>query len=307
MRGEDPAEFENQEKIDEAIAYLFPSARFEKRARPMMKPPEEVFPQRKAAEFDQSGRPYHSLFYTSKCNFFQLLHDIVQHILDCNKFEDRMIRQQKTADPALQVDLTGTEWLPKDQLELRLVETIRDIEYGNFTAAMTRLANHPYSYRVKRFIESYTRPLLNQTITLDIPKPQIDQDGRSFITVYECLRKRARGDVTLRAPGSGNITINGQPITYFEYDQSREQIIFPLIFTGMIDKVDIEANVEGGGVSGQAGAIRWGISMALRSFVDAQTIDKMRLAGLLQRDYRTRERKKPGQEGARRKFTWKKR
>ncbi|KAG5682130.1 hypothetical protein PVAND_011506 [Polypedilum vanderplanki] len=75
----------------------------------------------------------------------------------------------------------------------------------------------------------------------------------------------------------------------------------------MLEKVDIEANVEGGGSSGQAGAIRWGISMALRSFVDSEMVEKMRYAGLLQRDYRTKERKKPGQEGARRKFTWKKR
>lgn len=75
----------------------------------------------------------------------------------------------------------------------------------------------------------------------------------------------------------------------------------------MLDKVDIEGNVTGGGFSSQAGALRWGISMGLRSFVDEETIEKMRVAGLLQRDYRRRERKKPGQEGARRKFTWKKR
>jgi small subunit ribosomal protein S9 len=52
--------------------------------------------------------------------------------------------------------------------------------------------------------------------------------------------------------------------------------MFPLVFSGMIDKVDIEANVEGGGPSGQAGAIRWGISMALRSFVDSDMVEKMR-------------------------------
>ena len=75
----------------------------------------------------------------------------------------------------------------------------------------------------------------------------------------------------------------------------------------MLGKVDVEANVEGGGTSGQAGAIRWGIAMGLRCFVDAETVEKMRLAGLLQRDYRKRERKKPGQEGARRKYTWKRR
>src|SRR5690349_9154600 len=115
----------------------------------MMKPPEEVFPQRKAAEFDETGRPYHSFFYTSKPNFFNFLHEIVGHTLECNKFEDRMIRQQKTPDPALQLDLSGSTWMSKDQLELRLVEVIRDIEYNNFVNAITRLANHPYSYRVK--------------------------------------------------------------------------------------------------------------------------------------------------------------
>lgn len=57
-----------------AIAYLFPSGLFDPRARPFMKPPEEVFPQRKAAEFDETGRPYHSMFYTCKPNFFQLLY-----------------------------------------------------------------------------------------------------------------------------------------------------------------------------------------------------------------------------------------
>lgn len=155
----------------------------------MMKSPEEVFPQRKAAEFDETGRPYHSFFYTSKPNFFKFLHEIVGHTLECNKFEDRMIRQQKTPDPALQIDLSGTQWMSKDQLELKLVENIREMEYNNFINAITRLANHPYSYRVKDFIDIYCRPLLNQTITLEIPKPQVDQDGRSFITVYGELCK----------------------------------------------------------------------------------------------------------------------
>lgn len=212
----------------------------------MMKPPEEVFPQRKAAEFDETGRPHHSFFYTGKPNFFNFLHEIVTNTLECNKFEDRMIRQQKTPDTALQINLTGSQWVIKEQLELLLVETIKDLEYTNFVNAMDRLATHPYSYRFKDFIEKYRRPLLNQNITLEIPKPQIDQDGRSFITVYgelsrhrdyhsininlnyipECLRKRARGDVTLKAPGTGKITINGQPITYFKYDQPREQVSF---------------------------------------------------------------------------------
>lgn len=59
MMGESPELYDDQNKIDEAIKYLFPSALYEKRARPMMKPPEEIYPQRKAAEFDEAGRPYH--------------------------------------------------------------------------------------------------------------------------------------------------------------------------------------------------------------------------------------------------------
>lgn len=89
--------------------------------------------------------------------------------------------------------------------------------------------------------------------------------------------------------------------------QSREQVLFPLLLTNTVDNVDVEAVVTGGGYSTQSFAIRYGISMALRSFLDTETIETMRLAGLLTRDFRRRERKKPGQEGPRRRYTWKRR
>lgn len=81
-------------------------------------------------------------------------------------------------------DLSGSEWINKEQLETILVEAIRDIEYNNFVAAMDRLANHPYSYRVREYVEKYRKPLMSQTTTLDIPKLQVDEDGRDFITIY---------------------------------------------------------------------------------------------------------------------------
>lgn len=81
-------------------------------------------------------------------------------------------------------DLSGSEWINKEQIENILVEVIRDIEYNNFVAAMDRLASHPYSYRVREFVEKYRKPLMSQTTTLDIPKLQVDKDGRDFITVY---------------------------------------------------------------------------------------------------------------------------
>jgi small subunit ribosomal protein S9 len=90
----------------------------------------------------------------------------------------------------------------------------------------------------------------------------------------------------------------------------------PLQFTGLLFKVDLEAKVWSTlpkgpvfdhSVSAEAGAIRHGLSLALRSFVDSEMVEEMRLAGLLTKDRRIRERKKYGQWKARKKFTWKKR
>ncbi|KAI5643001.1 ribosomal protein s9/S16 domain-containing protein [Phthorimaea operculella] len=272
-----------------------------------MKPPEEVFPARKAAEFDEAGRPHHFLFYTGKPNFFKLLYDAADHIKQLNNFEDRVIRKKATPDPNGSLNLGSSVWLTKDQLEVILVESLSDLEFDNFKLVMERLVSLPYSYRCKDFIEKYRKPLVAQRFALEIPKPSYDDQGRAFVTTYECLRKKARGDVTIRSPGTGKITINGKDITYFEDIQPREQVLFPLTFTGMQDSVDVECNIEGGGPSGQSGAIRWGIAWGLRSFVDSEMLQKMQLAGLLTRDHRRRERKKPGQPGARKKPTWKRR
>lgn len=87
----------------------------------------------------------------------------------------------------------------------------------------------------------------------------------------------------------------------------RHQIMYPLQFTRLLGLVDVECIVDAGGFSSQAGAIRYALSMALRSFVDEQTVEEMKVCGLLTQDVRVRERKKFGQEGARRKFTWKRR
>lgn len=122
MMGEDPEMF-SQTDIDNAIAYLFPSGVFDRKARPIMKPPEQIFPKRKAAEFDENGRPHHSMFFTGRPNFFKLLfvsehvnagdgfgiiivfmlQDISEHINQMNSFEDRMIRKQNQPDPNQQM------------------------------------------------------------------------------------------------------------------------------------------------------------------------------------------------------------
>lgn len=107
--------------------------------------------------------------------------------------------------------------------------------------------------------------------------------------------------------GSGKITINERPADqYFGRDVLKMIIRQPFEVTGAVDKYDVLVSVVGGGSSGQAGAVRHGISKALLA-VDTEAKVKLRKEGLLTRDPRTKERKKYGQKGARARFQFSKR
>lgn len=113
-------------------------------------------------------------------------------------------------------------------------------------------------------------------------------------------RKSSVARVHLFPGGTGKITINGRDIDdYFGLDTLKLIVRQPLATTGTTDKVDIEATVTGGGVTGQAGAIRHGISRALL-LVDESYRPALKAAGFLTRDPRMKERKKYGLKGARR-------
>jgi small subunit ribosomal protein S9 len=107
--------------------------------------------------------------------------------------------------------------------------------------------------------------------------------------------------------GSGKIIINSQPINEYFRRQTLELIIRqPLEHIGQLDKVDIYANVDGGGWSGQAGAVRMGIARCLVQ-IDDRNKKALREGGFLTRDSREVERKKPGQKKARKRFQFSKR
>ncbi|MEG0875936.1 MAG: 30S ribosomal protein S9 [Oscillospiraceae bacterium] len=113
-------------------------------------------------------------------------------------------------------------------------------------------------------------------------------------------RKSSVARVHLFPGGTGKITINGRDIDdYFGLETLKLIVRQPLATTSNIDKVDIEATVTGGGVTGQAGAIRHGIARALL-VVDPAYRAALKAAGFLTRDPRMKERKKPGLKGARR-------
>ena len=108
-------------------------------------------------------------------------------------------------------------------------------------------------------------------------------------------------------PGSGKVTINDKTMDqYFGREVLKMIIRQPFEVTGTVDKFDVLVSVLGGGNSGQAGAIRHGISKALLE-VDAESRVKLRKEGLLTRDPRAKERKKYGQKGARARFQFSKR
>ena len=113
-------------------------------------------------------------------------------------------------------------------------------------------------------------------------------------------RKSSVARVHLIPGGTGVITINGRDIDdYFGLDTLKLIVRQPLVTVGLTDKVDIECTVAGGGVSGQAGAIRHGISRALL-LVDESYRSALKAAGFLTRDPRMMDRKKYGLMAARR-------
>ena len=119
-------------------------------------------------------------------------------------------------------------------------------------------------------------------------------------------RKAAIARVRL-TPGQGTVVINARSFEdYFPRETHRLTIKAPLLLTHQLGKFNVTANVVGGGITGQADAVRLGIARALSGIDPAYRVS-LRGAGLLTRDPREKERKKYGQKGARKRFQWTKR
>ena len=128
------------------------------------------------------------------------------------------------------------------------------------------------------------------------------------ITEYVAVgrRKEAVARVRLR-PGSGKFSINGRELPdYFPRETHRIAILNPLKITNTLNKFDVVANIDGGGPTGQAGALRHGISRALL-LADGDLRKALKAEGFLTRDPRAKERKKYGKKRARRSFQFSKR
>ena len=128
------------------------------------------------------------------------------------------------------------------------------------------------------------------------------------ITKYQAKgrRKEAVARIFL-VPGKGDVTVNGMPFEkYFSRETDKIIVKQPLRATNTATKYDVFVNVRGGGITGQAGALRHAIARSLLA-AEPELKDALRKGGFLTRDPRMKERKKYGQKGARKRFQWTKR
>jgi small subunit ribosomal protein S9 len=119
-------------------------------------------------------------------------------------------------------------------------------------------------------------------------------------------RKTATARVRV-TEGTGKLTCNGRTFdSYFSHENFSKQAYAPLLTVSLREKIDVTVNVSGGGVAGQAGAVAHGIARALQK-MNAELRSPLKKAGHIKRDPRAKERKKPGQPGARKRFQFSKR
>ncbi|XP_053999910.1 28S ribosomal protein S9, mitochondrial [Hylaeus anthracinus] len=132
MMGEDPDQF-SDDQITKSIEYLLPSGLYDWRARPMMVHPNKLFEKRKEAQFDESGRPFHFLFYTCKPNYYSILYDIADSIRYLNRIEDMKIATRGVPSNEDKFNAVGTDWFTKEELESNIMELLKtaDMEYDS--------------------------------------------------------------------------------------------------------------------------------------------------------------------------------
>ena len=127
-------------------------------------------------------------------------------------------------------------------------------------------------------------------------------------TIFTGTGRRKTSTARVRiTEGSGKLTVNDRSFeSYFSHDNFAKQAYAPLLTVDLREKIDVTANVAGGGVAGQAGAVAHGIARALQK-MNAELRPAHKKAGHIRRDPREKERKKAGQPGARKRFQFSKR
>ncbi|KAK0420879.1 hypothetical protein QR680_014942 [Steinernema hermaphroditum] len=312
MMGLDPNNI-TQEDIDRAIEYLFPSGLSDPKAKPVMKPPEEILPRFQRFSFDEEGRPLDSLFFTLKPRFYMLLSEI-------GKKTQRIVTHHhhlllKSIKPtAEELILSGSNWLNKDQLSKKIGEQITDEMYVSWVIAFEHLAAQPLASMESEFIMDHRQAIASgldgekKLFGPQLPEIVMDAERGRRVTKATTRVKKTICTAEVNDMGTGIFTVNGQYYDEFRSIQAREILMSPLIITDLFGKVDIRVTVDSGsaGLSVLPRVARHAVSLCLASLYP-DTYEKLRLSGLLTSDPRKKERSKVNQPGARAKWIWKRR
>ncbi|CAD6195948.1 unnamed protein product [Caenorhabditis auriculariae] len=288
----------NQEAIDRAIEYLFPSGLSDPKAKPVMRPPDEILPRFQRFTFDDEGRPEGSRFFTLSPKVYGLLSDIG-------------IKTNAVMNDLEPVNLSGSQWMSAEKLKKKLGERVSPQMYGQLLIAFDHLASQPASSIESKFIMEYREPLAAST-----------EKNRRFATVRTHC-KDTRTNVTVYDAGKGKFEIDGLALYDFRHLQAREILLAPLIVANLLGRVDVVATSECisttlpeapnktqverlPGQSSLPRAVRHGVALCLAA-LHPESFESLRLSGLLTLDPRKKERSKVNQPGARAKWIWKRR
>lgn len=212
--------------------------------------------------------------------------------------EDEAVKETERSESTTPKTQPKMRWIGKQELERKIGERLTDKEYDVILHRLKKLATHPNADLATPFLLRFLEVIPIQGMRA--VEKTLNEKGEAFGVGH---RKRAVAEVTVKK-GSGNVTVNNIPMTeYFKRVEDRKQVMYPFLTVDAVGEYDVDCAVIGGGSSGQVGAIRLAISRALLNFEDSY-VEPLQQAGLLIRDPRIKERKKPGQKRARKKFAW---
>uniref|UniRef100_A0A8R1HN27 Uncharacterized protein n=2 Tax=Caenorhabditis japonica TaxID=281687 RepID=A0A8R1HN27_CAEJA len=318
----------DQEAIDRAIQYLFPSGLTDPHARPVMRPPDEILPKFQRFTFDEEGRPEGSRFFTLSPKIYGLMSEIGVKTQSVMKFYDEHVGSRsvnrKDLEPA---NLSGSQWITADKMKKKLSEKFSPELYAQIIIAFEHLASLPGSAIEQNFLMEFREPMTASTGSKlfgpAIPEVQICAETNRRFAEVTTHCKDTRAVVKVTDAGKGKFNVDGLELHDFRHLQSREILLAPMIISKTLGRFDVFATTSSisaslpeapnrepiqrsGGMSALPRAVRHGAALCIAA-LHPEATEPLRLAGLLTLDPRKKERSKVNQPGARAKWIWKRR
>ncbi|KAI9098136.1 ribosomal protein S9/S16-domain-containing protein [Phlyctochytrium arcticum] len=237
-------------------------------------------------------RPESIAYFTGNPRYYQDLMTM-NALIRKHDLSFQVEHSRKTARP---------RWMSENEMSELLEYKLTPATYRGVINKLNILFVKQEDKEISKFLNKFVKP--GQSLIAKVSeRPQLDEHGRSY--TYGS-RKTARAQVWM-VEGDGKIYVNGTHISeYFAEDVDREAIVRPLEIAKSVSKYNVWAVVSGGGQSGQAAAVAVGVARGL-TVHDPLLEEPFKASGMLKIDTRQVERKKTGQPGARKKYTWVKR